>query len=47
MSESIRMETKIKKSYETPTVLTVEVKLDSVLLQMSQQDYRSVILDEV
>ena len=47
MSESIRMETKIKKSYETPTVLTVEVKLDSVLLQMSQQDYRYYPLDEV
>ena len=42
------MDNKVKETYEAPTMLVVEVKMDSVILQMSQmgtEDYNYGGLD--
>lgn len=39
------MDNKAKEIYEAPTMMVVEVKVDSVILQMSTQDYNYGGLD--
>ena len=40
------MKTILKDSYEIPAVEVVDMRMDSVILQMSQQDYNYGGLDE-
>ena len=41
------MKNDCKDFYEAPAILVLEVKTDSCILQMSQEDYRFGGLDEI